>query len=416
MGQGHALLARRRSSEGPGWERDRPGGEREPVAVTVTGSPRGTFVQGDGELVAPRPSVASHRREPEAAHRDRVAAPGRREAVHTVSLVTAHDGAPPGSRWHRRPALPSWSATRPDRYHPPEEVAMRTVASTSPLVASCAYGGHVRLAQHSIEAASPRFDATQRASSLSSLPTAPRAPSRSCRVGAASRSDHGVERQQLVVDRICQCSVDSSACACGSLRRRAPPPGRASGSRLRLDAGTSVVLGPVVQLASWTRPAPPAPPRHERVDAVRERSRVHVGRDSRPSTRWRSDHTHRHARGRGGAGGAAESQLASWTDWTKNRPEGARVKSQADSLKRGLEAVRPSQRAARHATNPRCTANPDLQPAAVAQRHGAERGRGADPAGARGARGAVGQARPKSSRVACIERGTWPPSIECCAS
>src|SRR5437016_3901341 len=36
----------------------------------------------------------------------------------------------------------------------------------------------------------------------------------------------------------------------------------------------------------------------------------------------------------------AESQLASWTDWTKNRPEGARVKAQADSLKRSLEAVR----------------------------------------------------------------------------
>jgi len=36
----------------------------------------------------------------------------------------------------------------------------------------------------------------------------------------------------------------------------------------------------------------------------------------------------------------AESQLASWTDWTKNRPDGARVKSQADSLKRSLEAVR----------------------------------------------------------------------------
>src|SRR5207237_9554350 len=30
----------------------------------------------------------------------------------------------------------------------------------------------------------------------------------------------------------------------------------------------------------------------------------------------------------------AESQLASWTDWTKNRPEGARVKAQADSLTR----------------------------------------------------------------------------------
>jgi len=36
----------------------------------------------------------------------------------------------------------------------------------------------------------------------------------------------------------------------------------------------------------------------------------------------------------------AESQLASWTDWTKNRPDGARVKSQADSLKRSLEEVR----------------------------------------------------------------------------
>src|SRR5207302_1061219 len=36
----------------------------------------------------------------------------------------------------------------------------------------------------------------------------------------------------------------------------------------------------------------------------------------------------------------AESQLASWTDWTKNRPEGARVKAQADSLRRSLEAVR----------------------------------------------------------------------------
>src|SRR5205807_7936938 len=36
----------------------------------------------------------------------------------------------------------------------------------------------------------------------------------------------------------------------------------------------------------------------------------------------------------------AESQLTSWTDWTKNRPEGARIKSQADSVKRSLEAVR----------------------------------------------------------------------------
>ncbi len=36
----------------------------------------------------------------------------------------------------------------------------------------------------------------------------------------------------------------------------------------------------------------------------------------------------------------AESQLASWTDWTKSRPEAGRVKSQADSVKRSLEAVR----------------------------------------------------------------------------
>jgi len=36
----------------------------------------------------------------------------------------------------------------------------------------------------------------------------------------------------------------------------------------------------------------------------------------------------------------AEAQLASWTDWTKNRPEAARVKAQADSLKRCFEAVR----------------------------------------------------------------------------
>src|SRR5438874_11557820 len=36
----------------------------------------------------------------------------------------------------------------------------------------------------------------------------------------------------------------------------------------------------------------------------------------------------------------AEAQLASWTDWTKSRPEAGRVKSQADSVKRSLEAVR----------------------------------------------------------------------------
>src|SRR5256885_877835 len=36
----------------------------------------------------------------------------------------------------------------------------------------------------------------------------------------------------------------------------------------------------------------------------------------------------------------AESQLASWTDWTKGRSEAGRIKSRADSLKRPLEAVR----------------------------------------------------------------------------
>ncbi len=36
----------------------------------------------------------------------------------------------------------------------------------------------------------------------------------------------------------------------------------------------------------------------------------------------------------------AERQLASWAEWTKQRPEAARIKSQADSLKTKLEAVR----------------------------------------------------------------------------
>jgi len=36
----------------------------------------------------------------------------------------------------------------------------------------------------------------------------------------------------------------------------------------------------------------------------------------------------------------AEAQLASWTEWTKGRPEAARIKAQADSLKGRLEAVR----------------------------------------------------------------------------
>jgi len=36
----------------------------------------------------------------------------------------------------------------------------------------------------------------------------------------------------------------------------------------------------------------------------------------------------------------AETQLASWTEWTKGRQEAARIKAQADSLKGRLEAVR----------------------------------------------------------------------------
>src|SRR5205807_9898501 len=144
--------------------------------------------------------------------------------------------------------------------------------------------------------------------------------------------------------------------------------------------------------------------RHAAVHGGARPARDHVAGGPRGPVRPRTPDSrpHRHPRVRGGAGGAgrvAARELDGLDEESTRR--GARQSAGRFPEARPRGGARPPERAARarrriHAA----LADPDLQPASVAQRHGAERGRGPHPAGARSARGAVGEARQRARRVA----------------